>query len=108
MDDLTKNKVRRLHFYFNAAGDVYINDKSQIEVNLSGISPARMFDANETQVNFAFGELTLAEIEFYNELSKQLKKQCNFIKTILEKYRKEHSDEQFNQRNSKLKRNSTY
>lgn len=94
MDDLTKNKVRRLHFYFNAAGDVYINDKSQIEVHLPGISPARMFDANETQVNFAFGELTLAEIEFYNKLIKALKKQRNLIKTILEKCKKGHFNEQ--------------
>lgn len=91
--DLTKNKARRLHFYFNAAGDVYINNDSTIQVDLPGISPARMFDANETQVNFIFGELTLAEIEFYNELIKALKKQCNLIKTILEKYKRGHSNE---------------
>lgn len=93
MDDLTKNKVRRLHFYFNAAGDVYINDDSTIQVHLPGISPARVFDTEETQTNYTFEELELAEIEFYNALIKALKKQRNLFKTILEKYKRGHSNE---------------
>lgn len=91
--DLTKNKTRRLHLYFNAAGDVYINDDSTIQVNLPGISPARIFDANETQTNYTFEELELAQINFTNELIKALKKERNLIKIILKKYKKEHSNE---------------
>lgn len=98
--DLTKNKARRLHFYFNAAGDVYINDDSTIQfVDLPGIPPTIVFDAEETQTNYTFEELELAEIEFYNELIKALKKQRNLFKTILEKYKREHSNEQQEQPN---------
>ena len=66
MDDLTKNKARRLHLYFNASGEVYINDDSTIQIDLPGISPPRIFDPNETQVNFTLEELILAKINFYN------------------------------------------
>ena len=100
MDDLTKNKARRLHLYFNAAGEVYINDDSTIQfVDLPGISPARIFDADETQTSYTFEELELVRINFTNELIKALKKQRNLFKTILEKYKREHSNEQPEQLN---------